>query len=58
LILVGVEIAPDHNAFNGWYGSSNYLPDVRQQLSNGNFTFLNVLCGLGLSIAVSNQIAL
>ena len=32
--------------------------DVRQKLSNGDLTFSNVLCGLGLSITVSNQIAL
>jgi hypothetical protein len=30
--------------------------DVCQELSNSDLTFSNVLCGLGLSITVSDQI--
>ena len=58
LIVIRVEIAPDHNAFNAGYRRSDYVMDVRQELSNGDFTFSNVLCGLRFSITVSNQIAL
>jgi hypothetical protein len=28
--------------------------DVRQDLKNGDFTFLNVFCGFGLSVTVSD----
>jgi hypothetical protein len=56
--MICVEIASDHNAFNGWHCSCNHVMDVRQELSNGDFTFLNVLCGLGLSVAVSDQVTL
>jgi hypothetical protein len=56
--VIRVEIAPDHNAFNGWYCSSDQPFDVRQELSNSDLAFLNVLCGLDLSVTVSNQVAL
>jgi hypothetical protein len=37
LIVICVEVPSDHNAFDGWYFSSDYDVDVRQQLSNGDF---------------------
>jgi hypothetical protein len=57
LIVICVEVPSDHNAFDGWHCSSDYVVDVRQELSNGDFTFSNVLCGLGLFITVGDQIA-
>ena len=36
----------------------DHIVDVRQKLSNGDLTFLNVPCSLGLSVTISNQIAL
>jgi len=42
LIMVCVEVAPDHNAFNGWHRHSDYVTDVRQELRNSDFTFSNV----------------
>jgi len=56
--VVCVEIAPDHDAFNTWHFRLDYVTDVRQELSNSDLTFSNVLCGLGLSITVINQITL
>jgi hypothetical protein len=50
--MICVEVAPDHNALNRRYCSSDYVPDVRQELSNGDFTLPNVLCGLCLTIPV------
>ena len=58
LIVIRVEIAPDHNAFDRQHCSFNHVVDVRHKLSNGDLTFLNVLCRLGLFITVSDQIAL
>src|SRR4030095_1360745 len=54
LIMICVEIAPNYNPFNGRHCSSDHVPDVRQQLSNSDFSFSNVLCGLGLTIPVSD----
>jgi len=54
LIMVCFEIAPNHNAFYGWHRRANHVMDVRQKLSNGDLTFLNILWVLGLSITVSN----
>ncbi len=54
LIMICVEVPSDHNAFNGWHCSSDYAMDVRQELSNSDFTFLHIFCGLDLSITVSN----
>ena len=56
--MICVEVPSDHNAFDGWNFNSDYVVDVRQELSNGDFTFSNVLCGLSLSITASDQIAL
>ena len=56
--MVRVEVAPDHNAFNAGDCASNHLTDVREELRNSDFTFLNVLRGLSLLVAVRNQIAL
>jgi hypothetical protein len=58
LIVIGVEVAPDHDSFDGWHSHSDYVADVREKLSNGDLAFLNVLCSLGFSITVSDQIAL
>ena len=58
LIVICVEIAPDHNAFNGWHSRSDYVTDVGHALSNSTVTFSNVLCGLSLSNTMSNHIAL
>jgi hypothetical protein len=55
--VISVEVAADHNAFDRQHCLLNYVPNVRQQLGNSDFTFCNVLCGLGLLIAVSDQIA-
>jgi len=52
--VIGVEIAPNHNAFNGRDCSSDHVMDVREELGNGDFAFLNVLSCLSLPIAVSN----
>jgi hypothetical protein len=46
LIVICVEVPSDHNAFNGWHCNSDYVVDVRQELSNGDFPFPNVLCEL------------
>jgi anthranilate phosphoribosyltransferase len=56
--MIGVEIAPNHNAFNAGHCNSDHVVDVRQELSNSDRTFLNVLGGLRFPITVSNQIAL
>jgi hypothetical protein len=56
--VVCVEIATDHNAFDCWRFCPDYVTDVRQELSNSDLTFSNVLCGLGLRIAVDDSIAL
>jgi len=56
--MICVEIAPNHNAFSSRHCSANYVMNVCQQLSNSDFTFLNIFCGLCFSITVSNQIAL
>jgi hypothetical protein len=55
--VVRIEIASDHNAFNGRHRSADHVVGVRQELGNGDLTFLNVLRGLRFSIPVSNQIA-
>ena len=52
--MVRVEIAPNHNAFNVGHCTSDHVMDVREELRNRDFTFLNVLGSLGLFIAVSN----
>jgi hypothetical protein len=52
--LLSIEITPDHNAFNAGHCASDHVMNVREELRNSDFTFLNVLCSLGLSIAVSN----
>ena len=54
LIVICVEVPSDYNAFNGWHCCSDYVVDVRQKLSNGDFTFANVLYGLGLPIAAND----
>jgi hypothetical protein len=41
--VICVEIAPDHNAFDGWDFRSDYVMDVRQKLGNSDLTFANVL---------------
>jgi len=46
LIVICVEIAPDHNAFNRWHCSSDHVMDMRQELSNSHFAFLNAPSGL------------
>jgi len=56
--MIRVEIATDYNAFNAWHCSSDHVMDVRQELSNSDFSFLNILCGLDLSITMSNKTAL
>jgi len=56
--MICVEIAPDHNACDGRHRSSDYVMDVQQELSNSDFTLLNVLSRLSLSITVSDQVAL
>ena len=56
--MVRIEIASDHNAFNAGHCTSDHLTDVREELRNSDLTFVNILCSLGLSIPVSNQIAL
>ena len=58
LIMICVEIALDHNACDGRHRSSDYVMDVQQELSNSDFTLLNVLSRLSLSITVSDQVAL
>jgi hypothetical protein len=58
LVVVRIEIASDHNAFDRRHCSSDHFMDVRQELSNSDLTFLNVLGGLRFPITVSNQIAL
>lgn len=58
LIVICVEVAPDHNAFYGWHRRADHVVDVRQELCNSDFAFLSVLSCLSLSMAVSNQIAL
>ena len=40
LIVIGVEVTPDHDRFNRWHFSSDHVVDVRQELSNGDFTLL------------------
>jgi hypothetical protein len=54
LIVIRVEIASDHNAFDRELCSFNHVGDVRHELSNGDLTFLNVLCldGSGGGIGV------
>ena len=58
LIVICVEIASDHNAFDGRHSRPDYVTDVGHELSNGDLTFSNVLCGLSLSNTMSNHIAL
>jgi len=56
--MICVEVAPDHNAVNRWHCRSDYVTDVCQELSNSDLTFSNVFGSLGLSITVSDQVAL
>ena len=56
--MVCVEVASDHNAFNTWHCGPDHVMDVRQELGNGDFAFLNILCSLGLFVPVRDQIAL
>jgi hypothetical protein len=56
--VICVEVAPDHNAFNAGDCASDHVTDMREELSNGDFTFLNILGSLRFPITVSNQIAL
>ena len=58
LVVVRIEIAPNHNAFNAGHCTSDHVMDMREELRNSDFTFLNVLGGLRFPITVSNQIAL
>ena len=58
LTVIGVEITPDHNAFDRELCSFNHVGDVRYELSNGDLAFLNVLCCLGRYITASDKIAL
>ena len=48
--MVRIEIATDYNAFNAGYRRSDHVPHVRQELSNCDLTFLNVLSGFRFSI--------
>jgi hypothetical protein len=41
--MVRIEIAPDQNALNGRDCSSDHVMDVRQELCDRDFAFLNVL---------------
>ena len=53
--MVRVEIAPNHNAFYGGDRLGDNVMNVRQELSNCDLTFLNVLGSLRFPITVSNQ---
>ena len=55
--MISVEVAPNHNAFNGRDCNSDHVMDVCQELSDSDFTFPNVLGGLSFPITVTNQIA-
>ena len=38
MIVICVEVTADHNLFNGWHCSSGHVVDVREELSNRDFT--------------------
>jgi hypothetical protein len=48
LVVICVEIATDHNAFNAGHCTSDHVMNVREELSNCDLTFLNVLRSLRL----------
>jgi hypothetical protein len=50
--MVRIEIACDHNALDGQDCSSDHVMNVREELRNSDFTFLNVLGGLRFLIPV------
>jgi hypothetical protein len=56
--MICVEVATDDDAFNRRDSRSNYVTDVRQELSDSDLTFSNVLCGLGFFVTASDQVAL